>query len=287
MTINQKFLNLWEDLYMQSLGFIEENKNNPQAIITELENNLHHLKQYLIEFPFQTEEEEIHFFKHQKPLLSSWLIFYKSVYLIELEMPHGSMSDKKQYLESKLERYARYSKSNMMLLHYFRSNATNYDHIYFVRDRAKRQQITDSFSNEIDYSFCTGYDFRIANFMAHEKLEEFINYKIHSLSRPLEIVAKFQNSHYEEKNLSTQFTWTAHQTALVELIYAIHLSKSLNHGEAKIIEIAKHFENMFNIKFSNIHRSFTDIKNRKSGRFTYIEQLLEELNKSMEAYLNK
>ena len=49
-----------------------------------LQEILGELKNFIISYPFASTEEEIHFFKELKPLLASKIIYYNTVYKIEL-----------------------------------------------------------------------------------------------------------------------------------------------------------------------------------------------------------
>lgn len=55
-----------------------------------LQEILGELKNFIISYPFASTEEEIHFFKELKPLLASKIIYYNTVYKIEVRFPSGS-----------------------------------------------------------------------------------------------------------------------------------------------------------------------------------------------------
>lgn len=55
-----------------------------------LQEILGELKTFIISYPFASTEEEIHFFKELKPLLASKIIYYNTVYKIEVRFPSGS-----------------------------------------------------------------------------------------------------------------------------------------------------------------------------------------------------
>lgn len=52
-----------------------------------LQEILGELKNFIISYPFASTEEEIHFFKELKPLLASKIIYYNTVYKIEVRFP--------------------------------------------------------------------------------------------------------------------------------------------------------------------------------------------------------
>ena len=57
-----------------------------------LQEILGELKNFIISYPFASTEEEIHFFKELKPLLASKIIYYNTVYKIEVRFPSGFQS---------------------------------------------------------------------------------------------------------------------------------------------------------------------------------------------------
>ena len=54
-----------------------------------LQEILGELKNFIISYPFASTEEEIHFFKELKPLLASKIIYYNTVYKIEVRFPRS------------------------------------------------------------------------------------------------------------------------------------------------------------------------------------------------------
>ena len=76
-------------------------------------------------------------------------------------------------------------------------------------------------------------------------------------------------------------------SALTELIYALYESKTFNYGNTTLQEITKFFEVAFDMKISNIHRSFSEIKNRKSDRLKFLDGLVNRLNFFIERSFQK
>jgi len=68
--------------------------------------------------------------------------------------------------------------------------------------------------------------------------------------------------------------WTANNIDLVELIYALYHSKSLNDGNINIKVIVKAFEVFFDVKLGNHYRTYVDITRRKINRSKFLCNLL-------------
>lgn len=73
-------------------GLEVETKNSLkriEAIIPIVMQSLSELKEYVLKIGFSNEEEEIRFFKYQKPFIVAKLIYYNAIYKIEAKKPNG------------------------------------------------------------------------------------------------------------------------------------------------------------------------------------------------------
>src|ERR1035437_1739193 len=61
------------------------------------------LKKFILSYDFQDAAEEIHFFRNVKPRICANLIYYRSVYNIEMNRPLGSVETQRRYLDKELE----------------------------------------------------------------------------------------------------------------------------------------------------------------------------------------
>ena len=136
-----------------------------------LQEILGELKTFIISYPFASTEEEIHFFKELKPLLASKIIYYNTVYKIEVRFPSGSEDVQRDYLLSETDRISRSFQRNLAFYQYHRTKATYLDRQYFIRGKPDIQIIVDSFYYETDPQFSTSHDFKVAKILANELLE--------------------------------------------------------------------------------------------------------------------
>lgn len=95
-------------------------------------------------------------------------------------------------------------------------------------------------------------------------------------------IEKLQNQELKPELPKTNYTWTDSKIALVELIYALHSSRSINNGKVEIKELVELFEKLFNIDLEEYSRTFIDIRMRKTGRTKYLDNLKQSLLKRME-----
>jgi hypothetical protein len=54
------------------------------------------LRDWVMEFPFVSQQDEIYFFKHIKPKVASELIFFRRIKSLELELPETGVGRQKK-----------------------------------------------------------------------------------------------------------------------------------------------------------------------------------------------
>ena len=75
--------------------------------------------------------------------------------------------------------------------------------------------------------------------------------------------------------------WTDEKVRLVELIYAIQKTGSVNHGNITLRGLQESFEYIFQVKLGNISDKLREINERKGTKIRY----LEILNKNLKSIL--
>tara|TARA_B100000965_G_scaffold405066_1_gene437738 strand:- start:1432 stop:1773 length:342 start_codon:yes stop_codon:yes gene_type:complete len=79
-----------------------------------------------------------------------------------------------------------------------------------------------------------------------------------------------------------KMTWTDSKVALIELMYALHARGVFNHGRADLKEISKCMEDTFGVDLGQYHRTFLEIRIRKTGRTKFLDSLHESLIRRMD-----
>ena len=72
--------------------------------------------------------------------------------------------------------------------------------------------------------------------------------------------------------------WTDDKVQLVELIYAIHNTKSVNNGNVTLKALQEGFEYIFQVKLGNISDKLREINERKGDKVRYLVILKKNLN---------
>ena len=154
---------------------------NSLAMVTRLENVLKELREQVISYTFASKEDEISFFKEQKPEILSRLLYYDKIYQIESKFPNGSDDVVIAYLNEKLDNLTYFFNRNLDFYQYYRSKSTLYDEHYFIRGRADVRLHSDSSRYDRDPNFSTGFDYKVAKILAKEMLRIFLNKRLQNI----------------------------------------------------------------------------------------------------------
>lgn len=276
--MSPKFKQLLFELTEQ-LNFISLEIDDP---ITKSEKSLEitlivisNLKKQFLKDKIISVDSEIDFFKNIKPKFTSLSIYHNAIFKIETKMPHGGDRITKKYLNKELKKLKRYFDNNLDFYNYHRTGSSFLDFKYFVRGSQDIKLRLDSFFFEVDHSFSTSHDFKVAKILAHDLVQVYIETKL----------LKMESKDYKEKSQHEpkgKIIWTGSKVALTEIMYAFHTKGVFNNGAAELKEIASYFEEMFHIDLGQYRRTFLEIRDRKFDKTKFINALEEELLKRME-----
>ena len=239
------------------------------------------LKNHVRNSDFKSDQDEINYFKHIKPKFQCDVIFFNKMVQITSKVPIGSIDKKKDYFVKQLDKMSTYFEENVDFVNYFRSNQTEMDHIYFLRKNAIFKRGTESVNSEIDYTQCTGYDFKIAKIIAHQRLEVSLFIELKKLEKyDLEFLIPLEKV---EDKLKGELTWTDSKISMIELIYSLQNSNVFNNGNADIKTITSIFENIFNIELGDVYKGYNEIKERKNSKTKLLDKLQSNLIDKIES----
>ena len=221
-----------------------------QSIITGLRNELQ-------TYTFPTQEDEIRFFKVQKPELLGRLLYFHKICRIEMQCPNGSNEVIRKHLIAELDNLTYFFNRNLDFYQYYRSKSTYLDRYYFTRNQNDLRICTDSSHIDKDPLYSTGYDFKVAKIITNELLKIYLTNRLQELERIVQ--RKADNGQVVE----TILRWTGPKRALVGLIYALEANGDFNKGTATLKEIAGYLEHMFSIDVGNLHHSYLTFLHRQ------------------------
>lgn len=279
MRISEFTIGLYEEMEMnlaeinsKDSAYLQNSRLSSGIIL----NYISKLKAFVNNYRFLSKEEEINFFKHLKPKFYSLLIYHQKVVRMLSHLPLTTLNEIKNYYLNELKKINEYINNNDEFVIYYRSQATSFDEIYFLRKEPDSWLLMNFEDYETDLNFTTIYDHKISKIIAFELLSEFIK----STLSKLEIQHDLSGG---QKSLTqTNVHWTGSKVALVELLYALQSTGSCNNGTIDLKQLANHFEKIFNIDLGNYYRVFQEMRIRKINRTTFLDQLKDRLIQRMD-----
>lgn len=93
------------------------------SIVHRLQTALNDLRMKIQTYIFPTKEDEILFFKTQKPEILGRLLFFYKIYKIETQCPNGSDEVIRNYINRELDNLTYFFNRNLDFYQYYRSHA--------------------------------------------------------------------------------------------------------------------------------------------------------------------
>jgi len=265
------------DLYQQMKADLEDLNNSTvpknqmlKDAILIVQKYLDQLKALVDANPFSCEEEEIWFFKTEKPRFYRWLIFYTELFAIDNTKPIRGEKALKEHYNDQMRYINRFFRSHEFHYQYFRMDSKDLDRLYFLRGMAS-SRLDMSLVPKVDPSFGTGHEYLFSNFKAYEMLQRH-------LSEQLTFGTAGNIGNKKNKKL----VWTGDGVDLIELIYGLWLTGQFNDGEAGLRSIAEAFEGMFEVDLNRYASRFSQIKQRKGmSKTKFLDQMRDALQKQI------
>lgn len=245
-----------------------------------LNEMMQNVKGKVLKDGFKNEGQEIDFFKNIKPQILGKLIYYNKVFRIETTCPVNIGEIYQSFVENELKSLkSEYKESicNTYFYRYYRAGRTDRDHSYFMLGKINYHDGLNSGVFEIDLSFSTYYDKKIAHIIANELLYTYLLNKINPEENPDLVLLNLN------EEISKDISWTNSQNALIELIYALYASSSVSNGNIGIRKLALIFQILFRTPVNDIHHAFHRMKTRAGSRTAFLDQL----KISLEEYMDK
>src|SRR5690554_84955 len=240
-----------------------------KAVIDLIVDSLSELKEYVLKRGFKNTNEEIRFFKYQKPVIVAKLIYYNTIYKIETKKPYGTKPIRK-YLNKELKKLKRFFDNNLDFYKYYRSNNSFLDDKYFLRGQLDIQLCVDTGHFQSDMTFSTSHDYKVAKIIANDLIQVYIENQLNNKDQK------------DNPKAPKKLNWTGSKVAIIELIYSLHYQGVFENGNADIRLIAKYFEDAFNVNLGNFYQTYLELRNRKMNPTKFLDTFRETLIKKME-----
>ena len=233
------------------------------------------LKEFLQSNNFNSIEDEINFFKVQKPSVISKLIYFNAIYKIEAKKPYGGKQAIETYLNNEMLELKRFYDKNAEFYKYYRTGSNYLDHKYFVRGEHDIKLSLDTYYFEADHTFSTSHDYKVAKIIANDLIQTYLKKRLANITNGEDTDGL--------KRDGQSLTWTTNKTDLIELIYALHTQEVFNNGNIDIKVIATCFEQLFNIDLGDFYHTYLELRNRKKNPTKFLDLLRDGLIKKMDA----
>ncbi|MEX1191937.1 MAG: RteC domain-containing protein [Brumimicrobium sp.] len=246
------------DSDLKELGYTDLNtsSNNLKALEL-LKTALNNLKNTVLKSGFPSLKEEIRFFKEVKPyLLSRFLLISFVIQYNDQKYISNEAAD--NLLQSKAEEHNTFLREYKTYLLQLKSVTTEQEKVFFVRNQFSPPLCDVLKKVFLNPEFCTFHSELLTMFKSQRLIQKFLDSEKDRVSNKNTTIYKLK--------------WTQKKTALIELMYGLHYSNSLNNGQSNISEIKEVFETVFNVDLGNVYRIFHDIKNRER-RTPFIDSL--------------
>lgn len=245
-------------------------------MISYLQEVLTSLKASVVKEGFESEWEEINFFRNVKPCILGKLIYYNKVYRIECACPLGSGKIYRNYFSNQIKELKQEFEEhifNSEFYRYYRSRRNDRDQTFFRLGNINLYDGLNSFVFEIDHHFSTYYDYKVARIIANDLLQNYLHLKIDSI----------EDSNFKDEEATKDIFWTSSKNALVELIYAMYASGAVSHGKVGIRKLSMIAQIVFSVSLGDLHHAFHRMKTRAGSRTAF----LDHLKISLEEYMDK
>ncbi|WP_165823846.1 RteC domain-containing protein [Pseudochryseolinea flava] len=210
-------------------------------VYDKLNSMVMELREFVVRTGFSDREEEIQFFKFRKPIFMSQQIYHKKLFKLLVQKSFRSFDEQKKLVQDVRNKLEQFAVQNFDFYCYCMGTASHLDAQYFSMQLGADGQVDP---------FCTRYDLKLSKLLANNMLLEYLN-----------------GVDDKRTTSSANLRWTGSKSALVELVYALHLVGVFNNATADIVNIADELGGFFGMDLKNYRRIFIDIKGRKTGQF--------------------
>lgn len=274
-SFDRKINLIWKELE-DSVELITEGESDiifrAEEVLMETDKAIRNLKKLVLKYSFSDWSEEIRFFKTTKPQFVSVYIFYSKILAVEAARPAGNLEVLREYYQKERKDLWYFFEEHKDFLSYYRRNATYLDKKYFLRFRFDFKLKLSPELYSYDEEFSTSHDHLVAQILAYELFDKYLTNRIGENKSDSHTLA-------DHKKLE----WTASKVALTELIFALHQTKCFNGGQADLAEVVRWAEKSLNISLGNYHKTFGEIRLRKSHPTRFLMLLNNNLNSHIDA----
>jgi hypothetical protein len=271
-----------EKLHRELLGKLDElNRNYDQLTLTDprlsiISSVIDQIKEKLKTYQFKSDKDEIQYFKSVLPKTLALYIYYSDKIewdrVLRQRRPESiyKLSDK-LFLQAETFR-----EEYKVIYEYQRDERTDMDNLYFIRKSPLNRDVSYQLLPIIDPASPPLHSKLLAMNIAYSRMENEL--KI--------LLAEIKEEWGIKKKIRMPCKWTGKVIDLVELKYGLHVTGSINNGNASLKDIKECLEEAFDVDLGNTSSYFQDIIRRKNGSTTFLDLMKAKLMQRIDEFLN-
>ena len=213
----------------------------------------------IIERGFEDKKSEIRFFKVEKQVPLSYLIFYTMLQSLELRAPQKDTDAYRTFDDKRILKINRFLLKHQDFVKYMELEQTHLDDYYFTRKYNGTSASLNSKCFLLDPGFNTPFDLLLGKLKANKMLLAYL------MSNTRQNITK-----------SKVLEWTASKVALTELVFALFHAGVFNYGNASVGEIVHWVENSTGCNLGDYHHTSSRFRNRANPT-----KFMDELKKKL------
>lgn len=263
-----KYDELMEDLSsFEEMGISEGQKLSGK--LTSIRTTLTIIKEKILTEPFESDEEEIKFFKYWKPMFAAQHQLEVERFKITSARPVSDDLELKSYYLKELSFLQQVIDKHQFFYQYFISGSSDLDRFFFLRNAMPPNPMWSA-PYTYDPQFGTPGDDLFAQFLCMGWLKDYL----------LKCIAGIGQ---QDSKKVQELKWTGEKQNLIEVAYGLWLTKQLNDGNATLLQIITWLEDSLQVDLGNVQKAFANIRSRKRLSPTkYIDLIREEVLKKIE-----
>lgn len=180
--MNQRYEQLYEEMLAEINKCLQDLLPETEIVAAcfwAAKNRWLDLKREIKQIPFNSEEEEIDFFRNIKPKFTEQIQYYTIVSEALLFVP-AKKEDQVLYWEKEKERYNWFRKKHQDFISYYEDDMHHLDGIWFTRVRDVGV-LQDLITYDADTDFCSTHDYLVRSLLAHKRYHEYAQNKLKEL----------------------------------------------------------------------------------------------------------
>lgn len=230
---------------------------------------LNSLRFYVRKLKFPSDEDEINFFKCQKPLIYGDLKYFRHVHNYHLKKPKSNIVKHKKLVQGYLDKLEARKKKQLNFFRYYEQNSSSFDPIYFLREKAQYEILFDTLHLDREPEFSTSHDSLAAKIITYNLLSKYYSEELLKINQ-LESNIPIKEVKPEILN---ELSWTGSKTDLTELLFALNAAGAIKNGNSEVKKLQEVSKELFDVDLGNMHKTFEQIKARKKDPTKFLDKL--------------